>query len=61
MYKGKDDSIGMWGKSGYKAAGTWDECTGEGSLDKVSVDSTLFGFMPGKGMIDTIFVVRQMQ
>ena len=65
MYKGKGDSI-MCGS--YRAIKLLDQPMKilERLMEKkiryqVSINNMQFGFMPGKGTTDTIFIMRQIQ
>ena len=55
----------MWLLQSNKVVGTWNVGT-ERVLErrlrmKVNIDDMQFGFMSGKGTVDAIFIVRQLQ
>ena len=49
----------MWVIQSYYVTGTADEGAGEsvGKEGQVSIDNMQFGFMPGKGTTDAIFIM----
>ena len=54
----------MWFIQSSEAVGAWDESPGRGFgrlRQKVKIDDMQFGFVPGKGTVDVIFMVRQLQ
>ena len=55
----------MWFLQNSGAVGAWDESPGRGfgkeTRRKVKIDDMQFGFVPGKGTVDAIFMVRQLQ
>ena len=65
IFKGKGKSNGVWFIQSSEAVGTWMKVL-EGVLEKrlrwkVKIDDMQFGFAPGKGTVDAIFMVRQLQ
>ena len=56
----------MWFIQSSEAIGAWDESPGRGFWkrklrQKVKIDDMQFRFVPGKGTVDAIFMVRQLQ
>ena len=53
LYKGKGDALERGNYRGLKLT--------EQDMKVVSIDDSQFGFVPGRGTTDAIFVVRQLQ
>ena len=49
-------SFGEWVILGNKSVRTWNEGIAESLGEKASIDGLQFGFMPGGGLTDTIFI-----
>ena len=61
LYKGKGDALEKANTAGSQADRAGHKNPGEDIRQLVSIDDSQFGFVPGRGTIDAIFVVRQLQ